>query len=117
MDPVQLILQALEAGTATDTGYEAVIPDDIRDLYGGFTDLLGEKLADTATGQAILEQYVAAPDMYEGVLVDMLEENGLTNDIEVLDAARSLLEATDVRGAARGKYTIEYDDEDLERYV
>ncbi len=117
MDPVQLILQALEAGTATDTGYEAAIPDEIRDRYGAFTDLLGEKLADSANGQAILEQYAAAPDMYEGVLVDMLEEHGITRDVDVLDAARNVLELTDVGGAIRGKYTVDYDDEDLEQFL
>ncbi len=114
MDPISLILQALEAGTSPDVGYEAMVPDDILDRYGSFTDLLGRKFADSATGQAILEQYAAQPDMYEGVLVELLEENGLDTDEEVLDAARDVLELTDVRGAIRGKYTVDFDDEELD---
>ncbi len=117
MEPVQMILQALEAGTAPDVGYQAAIPDEILDRYGAFTDLLGQKLADSANSQAILEQYAAQPDMYEGVLVDMLEENGITRDVDVLDAARNVLELTDVRGAIKGKYTVDYDDEDLEHFL
>lgn len=114
MDPISLILQALEAGTTPDVGYQAMIPDEILDRYGSFTDLLGQKLADTATGQAIIEQYAAQPDMYEGVLVELLEEQGLDHDEDVLNAARDVLELTDVRGAVRGEYTIDYDDDDLE---
>jgi hypothetical protein len=114
MDPISLILQALEAGTSPDVGYQAMIPDEILDRYGSFTDLLGQKFSDSATGQAILEQYAAQPDVYEGVLVELLEENGLDTDEEVLNAARDVLELTDVRGATRGEYTVNFDDEELD---
>ncbi len=117
MDPIAIILQALEAGNDPDVGYQAMIPDEIMDRYGSFTDLLGGKFADSATGQELLEQYVAQPDLYEGALVELIQENGLAHDEEVVDAARDVLELLDVRGAAHGKYTVEYDDEDLERFV
>jgi hypothetical protein len=117
MDPISLILQALEAGTSPDVGYEAMIPDEIRDRYGAFTDLLGQKLADSPQSQGILEQYASQPDMYEGVLVELLQENGLHRDASVIDAARNVLALTDVRGAIRGEYTVEYDDEDLESFI
>ncbi len=117
MDPISMILQALEAGTTTDTGYEAMVPDEIMDRYGSFTDTLGEKLADSPESQAILEQYAAQPDMYEGVLVELLQERGLDRDTEVLNAARDVLELTDVHGAIRGEYDIDYDDEDLENFL
>ncbi len=117
MDPVSMILQALEAGTSPDVGYEAMDSDEIMDRYGSFTDLLGEKLADSPESQGILEQYAAQPDMYEGVLIELLQERGLDHDVEVIDAARNVLQLTDVHGAVRGEYTVDYDDEDLERFV
>ncbi len=117
MDPTAIILQALEAGNNPDTGYQAMIPDEIMDRYGSFTDLLGRKLADSTTGQELLEQYAAQPDLYEGAVVDLIQESGLDHDTEVINAARDVLELLDVRGAARGKYTVDYDDQDLERFV
>ncbi len=117
MDPIAIILQALEAGNSPDAGYQAMIPDEIMDRYGSFTDLLGRKFADSTNGQELLEQYAAQPDLYEGALVELIRENGLDHDEEVVDAARNVLELLDVRGAAHGRYTVDYDDEDLERFV
>jgi hypothetical protein len=85
--------------------------------YGDFQDVLQAKLADTPNGQALVEQYIAQPDLYEGPLVELLEDTGLDHDAELIDAARTLVEISDVRGATRGDHTVEYDDEDLERFV
>lgn len=117
MDAIALILQALEAGTAPDVGTLTMVPDDIINLDTDFTALLASKFADTATGQAILEQYISAPDLYEGPLVQMLEEEGIDRDAEVIGAAQSLLETHDVHGARRGNYTVEFDDEELDNFV
>jgi hypothetical protein len=117
LDPIPLILQALQAGTTPDVGVQSMSADDVMDQYGGFQDLLQSKLADTPNGQALVEQYIAQPDLYEGPLVELLEDTGLDHDAELIDAAQTLMELVDVHGATRGDYTVEYDDEDLERFV
>ncbi len=117
MDPIALILQAIDAGESPDTGMQAMIPDDIYDVYGRFNDLLVSRFADSLTAQTIIEQYVAQPDLYEGALIDMLKDEGLDHDEDVINAARDFMELMNERGALRGDYTVDFDDQDLEHFV
>ncbi len=117
MDPIALILQALENSTAPDLGIEAMAAGDVQDESDDFAALLASKFADSVEAQAIIERYVAQPDLYEGVLVDMLRENNIDQDTDVLDAAKTLMETMNPRGAMHGDYTVDYDDEDLEHFV
>jgi hypothetical protein len=115
MEPVSLVLSALEAGNAPDVGIEAMSPDDIRNIYDEFLDLVQAKLQGVGA-TTLLEHYMAQPDLYESALADTLVEAGVNEDAELIASAQTMMNMMDSRGFARGRYTAEID-EDVEGYV
>ncbi len=111
MDPITLILEALEHGNAPDVGMQTMIPDDIRNEYGDFTELVAARL-ESAGGHDLLDRYMGAPDVYGDTLANALVEAGAANDDELIAAAQTFMEMVDLRGARRGRFTVEFGDED-----
>lgn len=117
MDAIDIIMQALDAGTTPDVGVVSMVPDDIRDQYGTLTDMVSAKLLSVGAG-TLLEQYMAQPELYDSALVQALEEAGADEDGELIDYAQNFMEMMDTRGAARGEYTADFDeDEDLDEFI
>lgn len=117
MDAIDIIMQALDAGTSPDVGVASMVPDDIRDQYGTLTDMVAARLL-AAGAPTLLEQYLAQPELFDSVMVQALQEAGAEEDGELIDYAQNFMEMMDTRGAARGEYTADFDeDEDPDEFI
>ena len=112
IEPIDLILRALEEGNTPDVGIEAMIPDDIRDQYGELTDLVAQSLQGVG-GDRLLEYYMGQPELWADTLAKALEDAGADEDAALLDAAQRFMSVMDTRQAARGGFTVDLADEDL----
>jgi hypothetical protein len=113
IEPIDLILRALEEGNTPDIGIEAMIPDDIMDNYGYFTDLVAQLLQNVG-GERLLENYMGQPDLWADTLAKALEDAGADKDDALLEAARrTFMSGMNVRRAVRSDYTIDLDDEEM----
>ncbi len=89
IDPIDLILRALEAGNTPDIGVEAIMPEEGRDSYASFTSLVAESLLKVG-GERLLEYYMGQPELWADSLAKALEQAGAGEDGALIDARRSL---------------------------
>jgi hypothetical protein len=115
LNPIDLILRALEAGNVPDVGVQAMIPDDYRFAYDDLLSLVAARL-ESVGAHTMLDAYMGEPSVWEGPLADALAEAGADTDAALIDTAQGFLSIMDTRRAARGGYTVDIDD-DLEGYV
>jgi hypothetical protein len=113
IEPIDLILRALEAGNAPDIGVQALIPEETMDPYDYFTAMVAQSLQSVG-GERLLEYYMGQPELWADSLAKALEEAGADKDDALIDAAQEFLSVMDVRTAARGGYTVDFDDDDLD---
>ncbi len=112
IEPIDLILRALEEGNAPDIGIEAMAPDELRDEYGDLTELVGQSLQEVG-GDRLLEYYMGQPELWADALAKALVDAGADHDAALLDAAQRFMTLMDTRRAARGGYTIDFADKGL----
>jgi hypothetical protein len=113
IDPIDLILRALEEGNAPDVGVQAMIPEDFVDSYSAFTGMVAAALQGVG-GDRLLENYMGQPELWGDTLAKALVEAGADQDEALLEAAQQFMSLMNVRQAGRGGYTIDVVDEDDE---
>jgi hypothetical protein len=104
MEPVTFIVTAIVAGASSalkDTAGAAV-----RDAYAGLKAILQRKLGDDPDATAILEGVERNPDRWSGAVEDLVTKGNVTEDSELIAAARRVLESTDPAGMAAGTYNV-----------
>lgn len=88
---LELILDAViyEITPNTNTLYA---DDILTPLHHHLLTLINERLADEPDKQAMVERYQEDPAVWEGVFVDALQQAGIDEDDEIIEAARELLQ-------------------------
>jgi hypothetical protein len=108
MDPITLIVAALAAGASAGT-LEA-LKDDVKDLvkaaYARLRGLARACVADQPGAELVLAQHETDPQTWEAPLAMMLTEGGAASDVDLVAAARALMELADATGTAAGKYDV-----------
>lgn len=99
-----MIVTALTTGAAKGLGETA--PRAIADGYNGLRQLLKRAFGSDPAAEVVLSGHETKPDTWRAPLSDKIAESGAANDLEVLDAARVLLERLDPDGAESGKYNV-----------
>ena len=99
---MELLLQALNASIQTNTP-EDYIDDGFYDAREYFTDELEKRLASYPDTEDIIERYTEDPAMWEGVVVDAVHRLGLDEDEGLLQAARKVMNFSDMLGT---KYSV-----------
>ncbi|HET9657418.1 MAG TPA: hypothetical protein VFP72_18845 [Kineosporiaceae bacterium] len=115
MDPVSLLIAALTAGgaavaTGATAGVTAATSNALVSLYSRLKDALAARFQGDQTSLRILERHAQNPAGYDGALRDVLTDTGAGADEALVDLARRLLEASDVRGATVGRYNVDVRD-------
>jgi hypothetical protein len=105
IDPIDLILRALEEGNAPDVGVQAMIPEDFVDGYAALTDMVAAALQDVG-GDRLLENYMGQPELWGDTLAKALTDAGADQDEALLEAAQQFMSLMNVHEAARGGFTI-----------
>jgi hypothetical protein len=93
-DNLQLLLEALLTQPTPNTP-QGLVEDKIRYEQHHLLMLLQQRLAGQPDASTMIEHYMEAPDIWEGVLVDALLKNNLTEDAEIQQAARAVVNYTD----------------------
>jgi hypothetical protein len=104
MEPITLILGALLAGAVKGVGESATAA--VKDAYTRFRDVLGQRLT-TPAAQEVIKEFTADPGSNELVMRAYLQKVDAALDQRIVDAAEAVMAATDPRGAADGKYTVD----------
>jgi hypothetical protein len=108
MDPITLIVAALAAGASAGT-LEA-LKDDVKDLvkatYARLRGLARTSVADQPGAELVLAQVETDPETWEAPLAMMLTKGGAADDVNLVAAARALMELVDATGTAAGKYDV-----------
>ncbi|WP_424348114.1 hypothetical protein [Kocuria sp. CH-021] len=102
MDPVSLVVAALIVGA--NKSLEGVAEDSLKDAYAGLKGLVQRFFADRPVAKDVLEKSETAPQKYEPVLKDYVEESGAAQDTEVQEAAQKLMALADPEGTRNGQY-------------
>jgi hypothetical protein len=90
MDPIELILNALSVDETPNVPVEFA-EDQIKYARQRLVSLLANRLQGLPDARAMIDRYLEAPDVWEGPLVNALQEDGVDKDPEVIEAAREVL--------------------------
>ncbi len=108
MDPITLIIGALAAGAATG-GLDAVkdgAKAGVTAAYEKLRGLLRKRVAGNQAAEVALTKYETNPKSWEAPLTDELRELDAGADLELVNAAKALMELVDAAGARAGKYNV-----------
>ncbi|MCI0399185.1 MAG: hypothetical protein L0332_25695 [Chloroflexi bacterium] len=108
IEAIGLILEAILVQPTPNTPGE-YIDDEITYAYEQFMRLVEERLGGEPDKQDMIDRYLEAPDIWEGVVSDGLLYAGIGRDEEVIEAARELLQLTgplDPEGEGEGQPEI-----------
>ena len=100
MEPISLIMAALEAGAIKAA--EAIVPD----AYQSLKAMIKHKFAGEPKAEMILSEHEQDPETYEAPLKKKLAEAGADKDEEIIKKAQELLKQLKPQEAANGKYSI-----------
>lgn len=93
MDPVTLVVTALSAGAVA--GAESALQDGAKDAVGSayqrLRALVRKRFAGDPSAELVLVEHEAAPRTWEAPLASKLAGLGVTDDSDLLSAARALL--------------------------
>jgi hypothetical protein len=104
VDPVTLILTALEAGAGA--GLKDTATSAVRDAYGGLKGLVRRALAGRADGELVLARHEQDPQVWERPLAQELTAAGAGDEPGVVAAAQAVMRLVDAAGSAAGRYTV-----------
>lgn len=104
MDPVTLVTTALASGAAKAMGEAAT--SAVKDAYAGLRRLIAARFTGKPSAELVLAEHEKDPETWRVPLAKHLSEAGLV-DVEVVEAARCLLELVDAAGARAGKYSVD----------
>jgi len=105
MDPVSLIVAALAAGAVQGVGSAAGTA--VTDAYQALKGRVRELLSGREAGEVALQRHEAAPDVWREPLKAELAAVSADRDLDLIQAARVLLDLADQQGARAGKYTVD----------
>jgi|SRR5215216_1375010 len=106
MEPLTLIVTALVAG-ATAAAKETT-GQAIKDAYNGLKALIKRRFQGKPEAEIALEKHEEKPQVWEKPLQEALTEVGATEDEEILKAAQEVQKHVDPKGAAKGKYNVQF---------
>jgi RIP homotypic interaction motif len=108
MDSTTLIVTALAAGASA--GALDGLSDDVREAakaaYRRLHYLVKRCFRGNPSAEVILYEHEADPKTYEAQLAKKLAEAGADNDVDLVAAARALMELVDQEGAKSGRYHV-----------
>ena len=108
MDPITLIVAALAAGSSE--GALEALKDDVKDAikaaYATLRGLVRNRVCDQPGAELVLAQVETDPETWEAPLAMMLTKGGAADDVNLVAAARALMELVDATGTAAGKYDV-----------
>ena len=105
MDPVNMVLAALAAGTtaaAQDTASQA-----IKDAYAALKALMLKRFEKKPQAEVALVEYEKDEDTWKKPLQKSLIEAGIDRDEAILQQAQSVLKLVNPQQAAQGKYNVQ----------
>lgn len=108
MDPITLIVAALAAGASA--GALSALQDDVKDAvksaYAKVRGLVKKRVAGNQSAEVALAEYEADPTTWEAPLTAKLKQVGAADDVDLVAAAKALMELVDQAGARVGKYNV-----------
>jgi hypothetical protein len=104
MDPITLIVTALAAGAASAMQDDAKAA--VKTAFERLRHLVKKRFASPDTGEFMLENHAAAPDIWQAPLQQELEKSGAAGDSELIDAAQALMKLVDSQGTGARKYVV-----------
>lgn len=105
MDPNDLILAALAAGTKATT--DNTTGDAIKDAHNYLKILVGNKIAGKPAAETAFFEYEADPDVWEKPLRKALVEVQADQEEAIVEAAQRLILLMRPQQGASGKYNIQ----------
>jgi hypothetical protein len=104
MDPITLIVTALAAGAASALQDDAKAA--VKTAFERLRHLVKKQFASPETGEFMLQNHAAAPDIWQAGLKQELEKSGAASDQELVDAAQALMQLVDPEGTGARKYAV-----------
>jgi len=108
VDPITLIVAALAAGASA--GALSALQDDVKDAvksaYAKVRGLVKKRVAGNQSAEVALAEYEADPTTWEAPLTAKLKQVGAADDVDLVAAAKALMELVDQAGARVGKYNV-----------
>lgn len=108
MDPITLIVAALAAGASA--GALSALQDDAKDAvvsaYAKVRGLVQKRFAGNQSAEVVLAEYAADPTTWEAPLTAKLKQAGAADDVDLVAAAKAVMELVDQAGARSGKYSV-----------
>jgi hypothetical protein len=96
MDPITVILTALAAGASAGAidEFKGEAKEKAKALYGKLRDLVARRFREkgAANAEAVLDEFAADPESYQGGLKKKLEAADAGADNALLDAAQALVD-------------------------
>ncbi|MFE6176286.1 hypothetical protein [Streptomyces sp. NPDC056464] len=107
LEAVSLVLGALAAGGAQ--GLQDTASAAVQEAYARLRGLLAGRVHGDREMEAVIDDYIEAPEAWRTTLETALQESGALNDPAILGAAHHLMALHDPAYAARGQYSISID--------
>lgn len=101
MDPITLILTALNAGLQATAG------EMVKDAYTELKTLIQRKFAGKPVAQMALTKHESDSKTWEAPLKKALVQEGVSQDPEVIAAAQKVMHIVQLQQAAMGKYNVQ----------
>ena len=95
------------AGCGAATGLQDSASSAVKSAHAGLKALVKGHLSGRPSGELVLAEYEATPQLWERPLTAQLETAGAGRDAELLAAAHALMSLVDEAGWRAGKYTVD----------
>lgn len=105
MDPVSLIVAALVAGASS--AVKDTADDAIKGVYARLKSMLKRKLDRDPLDSVLVDQHEKDPETFAKALRAKLAQIEAGDDVEVVEAARAVLQIADPEGTQTGKYRVQ----------
>jgi len=108
MDPITLIVTALAAGASAGTldALKDEVKDAVKAANAKLRGLARKRVANQPGAELVLAEHEADPDTWAAPLAKKLTDAGAADDVNLVEAARALMELVDATGARSGKYNV-----------
>ena len=108
MEPITLIVTALASGASSGVieGLAGTVKENAKAAFAKLLELTLRRFKGNTSAEVILSEYQNDPATYEAPLAKKLAGAGAADDIELLAAAKALMELVDQTGASSGKYNV-----------
>jgi hypothetical protein len=104
MDPITLIVTALAAGAASAMQDDAKAA--VKTAFERLRHLVKKRFTSPDTGEFMLANHAAAPDIWQAPMKQELDKSGAGSDPELINAAQALMKLVDPQGTGARKYVV-----------